>query len=99
MSFQTEFPRFEAATLPQIPDGFEDISWHNDACPSFQHERLNLRLFVAEKNPDDRECPTWERFILDRYNPETDIEGVFIIATEDWSEILRAIETERRNAR
>ena len=29
---------FDPATMPEIPAGFEDRSWHNDGCPSFVHE-------------------------------------------------------------
>jgi hypothetical protein len=30
-----EFPDFDQATLPTIPNGWEDTSWHNDQCPGF----------------------------------------------------------------
>jgi hypothetical protein len=36
MSYRQEFPNFDPATMPEIPTGWEDISWHNDACPSLR---------------------------------------------------------------
>lgn len=61
-----EFPDFDQATLPTIPAGFEDTSWHNDACPSFQHEGLGLHLFIDYADPDDREMGSPFRFRVDQ---------------------------------
>ena len=51
-----EFPRFPEP-LPEI-EGFEDTSWHNDACPSIGMELGEdnwLTLFVNYPNPKQRE--------------------------------------------
>jgi hypothetical protein len=31
-----EFPDFPLESLPEIPADWDDQSWHNDACPSFE---------------------------------------------------------------
>lgn len=61
-----EFPDFDQATLPTIPAGFEDTSWHNDACPSFQHEGLGLHLFIDYADPELREMASPTRFRVDQ---------------------------------
>jgi hypothetical protein len=35
MSYREEFPDFDPAAMPAIPQHWGDTSWHNDACPSF----------------------------------------------------------------
>jgi hypothetical protein len=90
MTFRTEFPTFDAASLPAIPADFVDTSWHNDACPSFTNEALNLRVWVDFADPADREFDDARRFGLcwndDNYE---------LVLTDDWSEILRAIDARR----
>jgi hypothetical protein len=38
--------------LPEIPLDWEDISWHNDACPSWQCG--DKAVFIDYLNPEDR---------------------------------------------
>lgn len=58
------FPDFDVATLPALPDGFEDASFANDACPSFQHDDLGMILYVDYADAAQREHPEAPRFSL-----------------------------------
>lgn len=91
-----EFPDYSVADLPSIPEGFEDSSWHNDACPSFTNDALALILYVDFAKPEDRETPKMNRFSLHKLDVEgcmTDADPV--VSTEDWNEVLRAVEAAR----
>lgn len=84
------FPAYKVETLPEIPEGFLDMSWRNDMCPSFVNEALNLTIWVDFENPDDREDPELERFMLCK--SEDDGDGpVIIISTNDYNAILEAL--------
>jgi hypothetical protein len=74
------FPEYDTATLPSIPATWEDISWRNDVCPSWQFE--NFHIFINAANPDDRETGG-ERFSV--CNIET---GDCFLSSDNWNEIL-----------
>ena len=48
------------AFLTQEP--WRDISWHNDACPSFINWDHNIRVFTEATDPDKREDQDGPRF-------------------------------------
>ena len=48
-----EFPDFDHA--PELPEGFEDVSWHNDSSPSFQYTSTGNTLYINFKAPALRE--------------------------------------------
>jgi hypothetical protein len=57
MTYKTAFPDFPEP-LPEI-EGFEDISFKDDICPSLGKEiepDVYLTLFVDYPNPEMREC-------------------------------------------
>lgn len=86
--YRTEFPDFAPETMPAIPAGFIDDSWHNDACPSFFHPGLRLRIFIDYAEAAERELEG-PRFCLGR---DDDPEGtIAVLMTDDWSEIERFI--------
>lgn len=88
--FRKEFPDFDPATLPSIPAGFEDVSWHNDSCPSFLNEAAGLIIFVDFDNPAVRENPDTKRFCLNVW--ETGNTNESLAYSDDWQDILAAIE-------
>lgn len=90
MTFETEFPDYPAGTMPSIPAGFEDISWHNDVCPSFEHKAHGLRLFVDYPDDSMRELPGGERFTLYPIN-EAGEQGEVLIETSAWDEMNSAL--------
>lgn len=59
MSIQREFPSYDdmkgfADLLAKLP-GFVDSSWHNDTCPSLEHEQSQTKIWVECADPDNRE--------------------------------------------
>lgn len=92
MTFQIEFPDYPAADMPAIPAGFEDSSWHDDACPCFINEGAGLIIWVDFANPSDREFPDQKRFYLNLYDQGP---GDEILATDDWSEVIAAVERQK----
>lgn len=95
MSYRTEFPDFDPATMPAIPAGFEDESWHNDACPSFHHEGLRLTIWVDYADPQHRDSADSTRFALIRTDEERTWLGE-LVDSDDWSDILAGIEEASR---
>lgn len=82
-NWKEEFPDFDH--MPDIPQNWTDVSWHNDSCPSFECGKL--RIWVDYQNPDLREVSTPYRFGVmtiddDNGNQES------LLDTDDWSEIL-----------
>ncbi len=51
------------AFIAESPD-WEDISWHNDACPRFLNTKLKLELFIEADEEANRECESDYRFAL-----------------------------------
>lgn len=86
-SLAREFPDFDAATLPVIPDRFVTAHWHNEAMPHWTRD-THLELWIDYADPTMRETPG-DRFMLRwRLNPADWV----IEYTEDWSRILGALE-------
>ena len=59
MSIQREFRNYDdmkgfADLLAKLP-GFTDSSWHNDTCPSMEHEESHTKIWVEYADPDNRE--------------------------------------------
>lgn len=92
-NYQQEFPDFAAADLPAIPQGFEDSSWHNDACPSFISAELGLRIWINYADKEKREQQGDSRFGLQVENTDDDITDP--VNSDDWAVILEAVEEER----
>jgi hypothetical protein len=58
MTYKNEFPDF-AYDLPDLGEGWQDNSWHNDSCPSLDYPLEGdqmLRIWFQESNPEEREC-------------------------------------------
>lgn len=82
-----EFPDYDPATLPAIPAGWVDSSWHNDACPSFSVG--NVQIMIDYETPEVRETPELKRFsafIMDAEGYTEDF-----ARTDDWDELLAAV--------
>lgn len=81
MSITVEFPHFDISTLPTIPSNWEDVSWHNDTCPSFIFGKLHIYIDFA--NYEDRECSLANRFHIF----ETD-DFQQVLESNDWQQVL-----------
>lgn len=82
-----EFPDFDQATLPLIPEGFEDISHGIEGCPSFHNTALGLVLWVDFSNEADRENEGLKRFSIypcDETGAHTT--DLAAVDTDDWAE-------------
>jgi len=72
MSWREEFAgRVEVFDVPESIirlEGLEDLSWHNDVCPSFGtqviDDSLSLRIWCQAVVPDDREYVAGKRFMV-----------------------------------
>ena len=99
MKYKNEFPRYDDE-LPVIK-GFEDGSWHNDACPSLIRkvgENAYLLLWCDYKDKSlsdfaDLDGESYRRYALSLVNDE---EGLHIdlISSNDLNEILNFINTQ-----
>jgi hypothetical protein len=68
-----EFPDFPIAYAPELPDGWEDTSWHHDECPSYSAH--DAQVFI---NLNDKFC----FIICDAKDGET------YYMTNDWKECV-----------
>lgn len=89
-----EFPDYDLATLPAIPDDWQDISWHNDTCPSFEvlpewHVFIDYADTALREFPDS---PT--RFSLQAVR--ADGEFFTLLDTNDWQFVLDRIDLQKR---
>lgn len=97
-TYREAFPDFgELDTEIQIPAGFEDTSWNNDACPSWQHARLQLRLHIdyadparSEINPEGEDYARFCVSSLDTDCVSIDSDAPFH-AAKTWDEALAYI--------
>ncbi len=71
-----------AGDLP-IPDGWEDSSSGNDACPSFIYN--DYQIFYDHPDPKERETPEWTRFNV------TTADG-WSFDTDDFNEVLKIVD-------
>lgn len=82
MSITTAFPTYPLSSLPSIPSTWEDVSWHNDACPSY-HTGNGVYVYVDFPEKSDREVEDSERFTV------CDIDtGEVFLHTSDWEAVL-----------
>lgn len=75
------FPNYDLLTLPDIPGDWQDASWVNDVCPSWQSD--NLMIFIDYQNMEDREMETEERYRVFDYETSD-----LYLATNDWKAVL-----------
>lgn len=88
MTYQTEFPDFPAADLPAIPAHWQDQSWHNDACPSWQGPK-GLRVYVDFADPALREGGEHSPHRFTVVDDEGDWVGLH---TDDWAAVVAVME-------
>jgi hypothetical protein len=96
-----EFPDVPLESLPQIPIGWEDMSWHNDVSPSFlaytRSDGAYIRAWVDFPDEADREL-NCKRFTASWYDAEGNHLGDLypFVETDDWATLLAAIADEIR---
>lgn len=91
-----EFPEFDVATLPAIPDGFECCAWRNDTLPLWYETSLAdddaTRMMIAIDYADAsiREYPESPRFGLHMHDGD-DCTPKFVCHSDDWGKIVAAV--------
>lgn len=98
--WQREFPSYPVDAMPPIPAGWSDLSWHNDAMPSFL-VTSTLGVWVDYPDPAHSDFPEWrasgqmKRFslvpLVDGEHP-ADLEMPYL-ETDDWDEVLAMVES------
>jgi len=88
---EAAFPDYPVASLPALPAGFVDSSWHNDACPSMTPTDESLVVFVDYPDEAERELSGVKRFSVQTLIDDT--AGPHeLINTDDWAEVLATIQ-------
>lgn len=97
MTYSKYFPDFVLDVT--LPDGFADHSWHQDAMPHWIDDKAMLDLWIDYADPALREIQDGlGRFNLRKLTDLDTYESDNIISTDDWSEVLAAIEKARKPA-
>lgn len=87
-----EFPAFDLSTMPALPEGFEESSWHNDVAPSYVRDvvgGLSVHIWIHEADPAEREQPDFPRFaayLLDYASGQ--VEGS-LYESDTWADVER----------
>lgn len=89
----TEFPDFDATTLPPIPEGWTDSSHRNDVCPSFETADRRWIVWIDYADPARREFSDARRYTAKPLDADGCIIDDYVCSehTDDWDVILRAI--------
>jgi hypothetical protein len=90
LRLETEFPDYDVKTLPPIPDGWLDTSWHNNSAPSFESNGYNV--WIDYLDPALRECNEGARFIVHKLDDDGAFkDGDPVIVTDDWDAVLAVV--------
>lgn len=95
MGYAKEFNHLEY----QVPEfllnssDWEDVSWHNDACPRFEDATHRLAIWVAEAEPECREFDDWKQYTAVELKLQSDgtlkLDEEILFATEDAKKLER----------
>ena len=91
-SYRSEFPNFDY-DIPQIPEGFVDVSWHNNVSPSFERkldDNNSITLWVDYADENKRECGG-SQFLVIVHETEQ-MENILYESDYDlWDDAIKAI--------
>lgn len=84
--YRQAFPDFVLGVT--LPEGFEDTSWKDDACPSFTRTvgDYDIRLYINYTDPSRRECPDMSHFSA-VVSHKGDCDSVLEFCSDDWVEM------------
>tara|TARA_R100001082_G_scaffold74178_1_gene42801 strand:+ start:180 stop:470 length:291 start_codon:yes stop_codon:yes gene_type:complete len=83
-------PRFDDCVSDlTMPEGWEDVSYGNDACPSWAFN--GFQVFIEHANPKEREVPEWSRFWIIR-EADYGIGGTWSAEANTFDEVLKVID-------
>ena len=94
--WRVEFPNFPESDMPELGEGWVDVSWHNDVCPCFHNEGLNVYAWIDTRDRNLWEMQTDDARILvirgDKYGQLTNMDSDFpLISGEEWAPIAEAL--------
>jgi hypothetical protein len=98
VDYKTEFPRYDDE-LPTLK-GFEDSSWHNDACPSLMRHIDDAGTFIqifcdykdqAESDFADLDGDAYRRFSIMLANAQSDW-SIALYESNSWEDIKDYLE-------
>jgi hypothetical protein len=90
---QFAFPDYDLSTLPSIPETWEDVSYCNDTCPSFEAPN-GLIIWTDYADLALRECAEFgatERFSVIRILEDGSIDE--LLYADDWQNVLTFVES------
>lgn len=90
--YKAAFPDFDY-DVPQLPDGFIDVSWHNNVSPSFEkklNNDLTLTLWVDYSDESKRECGG-SQFLVIVHIPDQIEDVLYESDFESFDDAIRAI--------
>ena len=91
MSIAAEFPDYDPATLPAIPDDWIDTSWHNNACPSFEAPN-RYSVWIDYADPAQREYSGGKRYTVHALGADGAFKSYLPdLATDDWDAVLALV--------
>lgn len=91
--YRIEFPDFGELDV-QLPEGFVDSSWHNDAMPSFEKQLPcgnTMRLWIDYVDLAKSEIKV-ERFVLCLYDSDHNTINPAMFLTDSYASMERFIE-------
>lgn len=93
-NWKEQFPDYPDHAMPQLPAGWEDISWRNDACPNFINSALGVALFIDYPDPQWREYPEYPRFLAYRVDEDGAVmsDKAAVAEGEDFAAVMAAID-------
>ena len=92
-----EFKDYPVDDYPPIPDGWTDISWHNDPCPCFKIEASsNALVYLDYRDNDEREIPDMSRFIVMWPGTTSGADDEWVAyPTNYWLSVIKVLEDTR----
>lgn len=90
MLYRQEFPDFdfEVPAIVTTEWGFEDVSWHNDTCPSFECDVFVL--WIDYTDAEKREVGDVKQFMMT-------CEGETYLHTDNWEDVRAFVEDGKRD--
>lgn len=89
-SYRVAFPDFAPETMPEIPPGWFDRSWHNEPCPSFNTGNGHI-VFVDYADRKDREIQEGDRFTVCACVDAYSHNGT-LFSSDDWAAVLAFVD-------
>jgi hypothetical protein len=93
LNYKREFRYFDFE-IPTLPEGFIDVSWHNNVCPTFERNLNDVEVItfgVDYKNPKRRERGGKQFFILSEPDIYQSNDFKFIFETNSWDVAIRRL--------